>query len=29
VQRFDHFCDLQSAGDSPRPQVNVIAHGLR
>jgi len=29
VQRFDQFCDPQSAGDSPRPQVDVIPHRLR
>lgn len=29
VQRFDHLCDLQSAGNSPRPQVNVVSHALR
>ncbi len=26
---LDHLCNLQSAGNSSRPQVDVIAHVLR
>ena len=25
LQRFDHLCNLQSAGNSPGPEVNVVA----
>ena len=28
LERFDHLCNLQSAGNSPGPEVNVIACGL-
>jgi hypothetical protein len=28
LKRFDHLCNLQSAGNSPGPEVNVVAYLL-
>jgi len=28
LERFDHLCNLQSSGNSPGPQVNIVANVL-